>query len=191
MRTLGSGANLKRRSLVGVLEESPLTAVVVAVLVPDYERVRVHSAVRRYLRDDVYECTLQSIVYECAREMRESEDPKACVAFISDLSNRSEIYTRVYSGFKERNPTIATVMRGLVHLDDKKWPGLQAADLIAHSVNRQFSKWDGVTQIERPLGELNRTIKRIAYWNEDYMYAVLKKNTGIDLKNDSGARIDT
>jgi hypothetical protein len=158
------------------------------VLVPDYNRIcAAHAEARKYLRDDIYECVLQSTVYECAKEVRDSGESNPCVAFVQDLSCRSEIYTRVYSGFKERNPEIAKFMRGMVHLDDKKWPGLQAADLIAHSVNRQFSKWDGVTQMKRPLGELNNTIHRIAYWNEDYMYAVLKKNTGLDLKNDSAA----
>lgn len=178
----GEAADAKRRALVVALEASPIRAVAVAVLVPDYERVRTaHPEAGKYFRDDVYECTLQSVVYECATEVKES-DPNPYVAFVSDLSSRAETYTRVYAGFKERNPKIATIMRGISHLDDEKWPGLQAADLVAHVVNQEFAGWDGVTKVKRPLRDLNDTICKIAYWNEKYMYSVLKTNTGIDLQ---------
>jgi hypothetical protein len=159
----GKAADRKRSALVNVLEGSPVRAVVVAVLAKDYERMRGrHIEARKYFRDDLYECALQSVVYECSVEVRDS-DPSPCVAFVSDTSSRSEVYARVYAGFLERNPKIAQIMRGLVHLDDKKWPGLQAADLVAHVVNQQFARWDGVTQVARPLPELNDTICKIAY----------------------------
>ena len=144
-----------------------------------------HAEARKYFRDDVYECALQADVYECAAEVRDS-DSNPCVAFVCDTSSRSHVYASVYAGFLERNPKIAEIMRGLVHLDDKKWPGLQAADLVAHVVNQQFARWDGVTQVARPLPELNDTICKIAYWNESYMYAILKTNTGLDLRPPAG-----
>jgi hypothetical protein len=40
----------------------------------------------------------------------------------------------------KKNPDIGQIMRGIAHLDDKKWAGLQAAGMIAHSCNQVFQR---------------------------------------------------
>ena len=63
-----------------------------------------------------------------------------CVGYVSDLNNLAPMYTTVYADFVKKNPDIAQIMRGIAHLGDKKWAGLQAAGMIAHSCNQVFKE---------------------------------------------------
>jgi hypothetical protein len=88
-----------------------------------------------FFRPDAYEGALQSLVYECAfgvrRVSRESGTGENgnCIGYVSDDSNKSSIYSEVYSDFKAKNPAVAPIMRNLTHLDDRKWPGLAGGGL--------------------------------------------------------------
>jgi hypothetical protein len=55
-------------------------------------------------------------------------------------NNLAPMYTTVYADFVKKNPDIGQIMRGIARLDDKKWAGLQAAGMIAHSCNQVFQR---------------------------------------------------
>jgi uncharacterized protein DUF3800 len=91
---------------------------------------------------------------------------------VSDNSDRSKIYEQVYKNWKKANPKTAKSMRDLSHADDKKHYGLQAADMVASSVNRIYRSHlkDGTVPDEYPLSEVMWRIGRI---DEKYLLTML------------------
>jgi hypothetical protein len=178
-------ATAKREKLKQVIEDSPLVAVGVGVLIPDFKLVRgADPRAAEFFRPDPYEGALQSIIYECAKAVQ-LVDSRHCVSYVSDNSNKSPTYSAIYSDFKKKNPEIASMMRNLVHLDDEKSPGLQAADLVAHVTNQVFKQEAAIpaqgTLLRESLPELQPVFYKIATWNKWWMCHVLKDLTGVDI----------
>jgi hypothetical protein len=169
----GRAATAKRDALLSLLKvKDGIMAIAVAVLIPEYKRIRdTDPRARQYFPEDAYECALQSVFFESAKIVGELGKNHQ-IAFISDLSNKSGHYTKVFNAFRVSNPNICQSVRGLAHLDDKRWPGLQAADLCAHIAKTTLDKWDGAKLTERNR-ELESRFYFLAYWNEDYMKSVL------------------
>jgi Protein of unknown function (DUF3800) len=177
-------ADAKRNALRAVIESSSLVAMGVGVLIQDFKKVReADPRAANYFRPDPYEGALQSFVYESAIALRRIPGLHQ-LGYVSDDSEKAAIYTAVYTDFKAKNPDIAQTMRGLSHLDDKKWPGLQAADMIANISNQVFKTvWDkpeGEREIDS-LPELEGNFYKIAHWDLRYMCHILLTNTGVDL----------
>lgn len=182
--TGGQAANAKRESLKRVIEESGVVAICIAVLIQDYRKIRdADSRAAEYFRPDPYEGALQSIIFESAKAIKRV-DAKSCIGYISDDSTQAPIHTELYIDFKKKNPVIAESMRGLSHLDDKKWPGLQGADIVAHVANQIFKDlWDKPAgqRMLTSLPELESRFYKIATWDLSYMCHVLKDCKGVDL----------
>ena len=94
------------------------------------------------------------------------------ISFISDRSNRSPVYELVYEKWKKSNPITSKSMLGISHEDDEKHYGLQAADMIASSVNRVYRSHlkSGTVPDDYPLNEVFWRIGRI---DEVYLLTML------------------
>jgi hypothetical protein len=162
----------KRALLQQVIKDSSLVAFGVGVLVPEYNRIREeHPRGKTFMAADAFEYILQELVYRTAKTIVEyALDVK--ISFISDRSNRSPVYELVYEKWKKSNPTTAKSMLGISHEDDEKHYGLQAADMIASSVNRVYRSHlkDGTVPDDYPLNEVFWRIGRI---DEDYLLKML------------------
>jgi hypothetical protein len=181
-------ADEKRKKLVGVINSSNIRAIAVGILVQDFERIRqVSPEARKYFREDPYEAALQSLVYESAKIVSE-RDSRGCIGYVSDDGSRSPVYSAIYHDFKKKNPEIAEIMRGISHLDDTKWPGLQAADIVAHVANQVFKEICDKPEGERTTdrGKFEVRFGRMAYWDLRYMCHVLRDAQGIDLFDQFG-----
>jgi len=163
----------KRALLQQVIKESSLVAFGVGVLVPEYNRIREeHPRGKTFMAADAFEYILQELVYRTAKTIVEyALDVK--ISFISDSSNRSPVYELVYENWKKSNPTTAKSMLSIRHEDDEKNYGLQAADMIASSVNRVYRSHleDGTVPDDYPLNEVFWRIGRI---DEDYLLTMLE-----------------
>jgi len=136
----GSGvANKKRDLLRCVIEhQSSLVAFGCGVLVPEYHAVRnSHPRGRVFLAEDPFEYVLQLVISRAAETII-GIDGRARIAFVSDDSSRSAVYSQVYANWKEKNPKTAKSMLGIAHLDDEKVYGLQAADMAASVVKSSY-----------------------------------------------------
>jgi Protein of unknown function (DUF3800) len=188
----GVAANTKREKLKRVIENTELVAIGMGVLVEDFNLVRnADPRAANFFREDPYEGALQSVVYECAKATRKVSradglgDNGHCVGYISDLSEQAPIYTEIYRDFVKKNPDIGQIMRGITHLDDKKWPALQAADMVAHITNQVFKQLIAVPEDERALlkslPELQRNFFKIAHMDKWYMCSILEDLVGVSL----------
>ena len=165
-------ANTKRDKLRSLIEESPLVAIGVGVLVPDYDKVKAsHRLGPTHMSTDVFEWTLQNILMQTVAAINKVDDD-ARISFISDQTNKAPRYEAVFADFRRKNPQSARSMSGLVHLDDEKSAGLQAADMIASVVK-------GVYDDRFDRGEINENTPllgefyRIATVDESYLLSVL------------------
>jgi hypothetical protein len=185
-------ANDKRAALKEVIRKSKIVGVGIGILVPDYELVRnADPGAAEFFCPDPYAFVLQSIFLECAKVIRRTSklDSRGsdghCVGFVSDDGPKAHIYTALYHDFKQKNPLVATIMRGIAHLDDKKWPGLQAADLLAHVTNQIYKQELAIPEDERcmldSLPELQGTFWKIAKVDKYYLCSVLEDIKGISL----------
>jgi hypothetical protein len=168
----GEAANAKRDALLECLEHSTMIAIAIAILIPEYNQIRATDPrAKIHFSEDPYQCALSQLFFESAKAI-EGIGGNHCIGFVSDDSNRASIYTQLYTSYKAKNPRSAQIMRGIAHLDDKKWPGLQAADLCAHIAKTTFDKWDG-KDLAVPIKELKPCFYRVAYWNTRYMLGIL------------------
>jgi hypothetical protein len=170
--TGSAAANAKRDKLRSLIEESPLVAIGVGVLVPDYEKVKAsHRLGPTHMSTDVFEWTLQNTLMQTVAAINKV-DNDARIAFISDQTNKASRYEAVFADFRKKNPRSAPSMFSLVHLDDKKSAGLQAADMISSVVK-------GVHDDRFDRGEINENAPllskfyRIATVDESYLLTVL------------------
>jgi hypothetical protein len=162
----------KRRELQKVITDSSLVAFGVGVLVPEYKRIReTHPRGKLFMAKDAFEYILQELVYRTSKTIIEyGLDVK--VSFISDASDRSRIYELVYEKWKKANPITARSMLRIIHDDDKKHYGLQAADMVASAVNRVYRSHVKTGNIPDayPLSEIFWRIGRI---DEQYLLTML------------------
>ena len=94
------------------------------------------------LNSDPYVMAHEELIYRTARMVRESSQPEP-IAFIFDENDKGEAFSDIgWAEFKSNiyPRSIAQCMTTLAPLDDKKFPALQAADLIAHTARRAFEK---------------------------------------------------
>jgi len=147
------------------------------VKIPDYNRIREsHARAKHFAPKDAFVFVLQALIYELAKTVQEKFSAKARIAFISDDSTQADEYTRIYDDWKRWNPKTAKSMLGISHFDDKKYYGLQAADLAATTVKNVFEEhWEtGSVPEEFPL---QSRFWRIANVDEQYMLSVLDHQT--------------
>ena len=165
-------ANSKRDLLRNVLEGSPISAIGIAILIPDYEQVRKERAdAAKYFPKDAFEIALQETLNQCVKAVRKI-DSKSDLVIISDKSTKASRYTEVFEGFTRKNPVSAQYLRGIMHLDDEKITGLQAADLCAGVIKKEFDRREA-GDFEWPIPELSKTFYRMGYWDRDYALSVL------------------
>jgi len=179
-----SRADEKRDKLIQVIRDYKVVGLGVGVLIKDYNAIReAHPRAAEYFASDPYEGALQSFVFESAAAVRLVQ-PGDVIAYVSDDSNRADVYTRLYYEFKKKNPSIAPMLRGISHLDNTKWAGLQAADIVANMLNQEFKRFAELPPEQRQLDELlegSGFIFKVAHWDKKYMCQVLLDTIGLDL----------
>jgi len=92
--------------------------------------------------------------------------------YVCDDGPHSAQIAQTYSEFKALNTDIAQYLGVLVHQDDKAFPQLQVADLMAHLAREVYEKWldnPGVVDLSR----LEHSVHRIDARTEEVMKSVL------------------
>ena len=124
---------------------------------------------------DPFEYILQELIYRTTKTIVEYRgDVK--VAFISDKSNRSNVYEKVYAEWKKWNPNTAKSMLDITHEDDKKHYGLQAADMAATSVNWIYRSHVDTGEVPSEYA-LSEKFWRISRIDEKYLLNMLDHQT--------------
>jgi hypothetical protein len=166
----------KLERLRKIITEASIVALGITVTIPDYERVRAsHARAKYFMSSDAFDWALQNVIFQSVKAIRRV-DESARIAFISDSSYNAARYADIYASFKRRNPMAAQSMLGISHFDDKEWPGLQAADMIAATTKT-------VVDHHNKTGEINTEVPMfdkffmVGNVNEAYLLDVLNDQT--------------
>jgi hypothetical protein len=185
----GSQAAKKLRDdLEAILKDAPVVGIGVAIPLKLYREFRatVLGAAGKFGEDAFYSA-LQTLMIECAYTVRDElpRDKKGRdnrIAFACDSTDRAPMYTAAFVDFKKRNPELAQIMGGLVHVDDKRHPPIQAADMMA-SLTKELALpvLTDAVQIKTPLPvssnseapRLKGTAYKIVIWDYEWMTRLL------------------
>jgi len=86
--------------------------------------------IRFRFNPDPFSAAMQSVMGNCAKFVRDHRASGDRIAFVCDDGPNSHLLAGAYVDFKRKNPWISHLMEGLVHLDDRRTPQLQAADMV-------------------------------------------------------------
>lgn len=126
---------------------------------------------------DPYQAALVSVMYETAKLVKSTRGHHV-VAFMyddDDPSSFAELYS-AYKKFRAVNPKIFKTIVGFSPWDDKNWPPLQAADMIANYTLQLGLKGLDSCDMRADPKEMRQNIKMLGYWSERYILSVLKRN---------------
>ena len=169
-----------------IIREAGVLGVAVCIPMAVYKEIReTEPHANEIFPKDAFQIALQSIMRECYRAFKDdvrSTDGHQ-LAFVCDESEHSGTIAELFVDFKKINPETAEFLASLVHLDDKKYPQLQAADLMAHMTHRKYLEWLEHPNDEKKLTRLSKSVRFIREWNREYMLEALnheRKRRGLD-----------
>lgn len=161
-------AALLRSKLDRIIQHSGVMGAAVCVPLVEYERIRSTEDGEKILPKDAFELALQLLMIELAQILIRECGTRHQLAFFCDSSPSSARITHVYALLKRTNARSAQVMGSLTHLDDKKYPQIQAADLMAHLARENLQRFIedgkikdgtvdpvGITQLTRLAGSVH------------------------------------
>jgi hypothetical protein len=167
-----------------ILKSSNLAVSALGVLMKDYKKVLAEPDGSRVLQSDPFVHAHQQIICKMASIALETIDQR-CIAFLYDQTNKAAAMQGAWDVFKERNPLTAQCMGVLSPLDDKVFPCIQMADIIANATKRMFEKKiDSGTPLRRisdrveleAMSEWANRLGWIGFWDETYLRIMVKAN---------------
>lgn len=176
-------AKALRDDLEIILRDSHVIGMGVAIPIKLYNEFRatVPGADRKFL-PDAFASAMQLLMLECAYSVRD-ELPGADnrIGFVSDDSSRAGFYAQVYADFRAKNSDIGSMMGGLVHLNDKLHPPLQAADMLASLTKEHALPCLADLSSKKPTSGISLTplrlegvVHKIFIWDYDFMDKLLQ-----------------
>lgn len=173
-RPLGSQtAQALRQDLDQIIKRVGLLGMAVAIPIAVYREVRkTEMMAREIFSEDPFESALLTLIRRCA--LTSKEDFRATkLSFYCDSGPSANRIAAAYEKFKAQSGDISDILQGLEHRDDKKFPALQAADLMANLAKEYYLAW-----LENPseahMRRLQGTVHRIDSWDRKYMLDVLQ-----------------
>ncbi len=143
-KPLGSeAARSLREDLDQIIRQVKVVGVAVCIPLSLYDDIRDSEPNAAEIFDpDAFVTALEALMIETAKVfLSEGFGQRTRLAFFCDESTSSPKIAKDYVELKQINPIAAPVMDSLTFLDDKKYPQIQAADLMAHLAREHYQKW--------------------------------------------------
>lgn len=169
-------------TLENIIHTSGVMGIAVSIDMREYKNVRTtepHAS--EILPADAFEVALQSLVEMCAQIVRDEFEGPRTVRLICDNRGLADRLEKTFRHFKRTHKDLAQFLGDLIHKDDKQFPQLQAADMLANIAKQRFVKWldDPNKRIFTAQPAMKLRLKRlsmhkIGVWDRNYMMAFLK-----------------
>ncbi len=132
-----------RRDLFSIISSTQIAGMAVSIPIDAYCDVRANEPHADKIlppKDHAFKVVIQELFGFCAEEI-EKRSPHEKVAFVCDQSDEYPAIADIFLRYKELNPFYAKYLETIVPLDDKKYPQLQAADIMAHLAKERYTEW--------------------------------------------------
>lgn len=134
-------ASSLRNDLDAAIKKVQVMGVAAAIPIDLYNKFReTVPCAKDVFGKDAFEGALQSLIARCVRISKRNFGGTH-LSFVCDQSESAPRILEVFGKLKQRDRDISEMAEGLVHWDDKKFPPLQAADLMAHLAREYFMGW--------------------------------------------------
>ncbi|MGB8769342.1 MAG: DUF3800 domain-containing protein [Candidatus Korobacteraceae bacterium] len=168
-----------RAELFKIIQKSKIAGFAVALPIGVYEDVlrdEPYAAEILPPKDQAFKIAVQELFALLARTLIEKKWAKR-IAFVYDRSDEFPAIYSVFQGFTRLNPTFANYMTTIVPLDDKRYPQLQAADVMAHMGRERYTEWLNDTSQSKPelqsrLADLG--VARLVHVTHDRLVALVR-----------------
>jgi hypothetical protein len=163
----GSESAKKLRDDLEAILQTQVLGLGCVIPIKDLRDVIEENQLHDRFNPDPFSFAMQTVMRECARAAQSNlmgENNK--VAFVCDDSPNSAKLTAAYSAFKRSNQPIRDTLGGMVHLDDKKTPALQAADMVA-SVAKEVALEHLKRGEQVSLPRLQGVFWKLVGWNKE------------------------
>jgi plasmid stabilization system protein ParE len=124
-------ADKVKNDLQDILKKGPAAGFALGALLKEYRAIRKSSRARTILNADPYVETYTMTMICIAGDLAEQMPSREVVAFLCDEHDKAANIRSIYDELVRQNPTCGQWMGSLSHMDNKKSPALQAADLLA------------------------------------------------------------
>jgi hypothetical protein len=167
-----NAADRIRDELDQIIKNAKVRGIGVVVPIVDFNKIRADSKYASIIAADPYEWAVQNLWHQCAKAIKVLGRNQT-VTFAHDSGDNYVRLSRLYKEFKAKNPISARTMAGLVAMDDKKHPRIQAADVAASVTLRFALKWmDDRSKVT--LDRLASSMYKIVVANENWTREVLE-----------------
>jgi Protein of unknown function (DUF3800) len=134
------------------------------------------TARRGNFNPDPFSFAMQSVMRECAvAAQNELQGLNNKVAFVCDDSPNSVQHAAAYANFRQKNVLITDTLGGMVQLDDKKTPALQAADMIAGLAKEISLEYVKSRRKPESLPRLQGVFWKLITWNKSSLLQLAAK----------------
>jgi hypothetical protein len=165
----GSEAALEiRKSLEDVLRDVGIIALASSLPLEMYHAEIAVFNLATTFYPDPFSAVMQTVMNEAAILIRDALPGRNnCVAFGCDDSPDSPDLATAYKSFKRKNTQFGDMLQGLVHLDDKKQPPVQAADMVAGLGKEMALKHIETGARFDELPRMEGIFQKIYHWNQE------------------------
>jgi hypothetical protein len=163
-----------RDDFESIIRNSGIRGIAHCIPLKVYQEVRnTNPLAAKVFPKYAFEAALQSLIRDCAKEFQKYYGDRHRLAFMCDEGPESAAIVNAYRGFKRLNPDIADLVGAITFGDDKKYPQLQAADLMA-GIGREIGL-QRLTEGSVVAGHrLSSSIYFVRSWSEENMYDTLR-----------------
>jgi hypothetical protein len=165
------------RDLKQIVATSDIYAYCLGVLMDDYRSVCAEPDGAIVLNEDPYVFAHQMLIGLVLDEVH-TFPRREMVGFLCDEHSKAVLLKNAWAGYKECNPNWARSAGTLAPLDDKTNPGIQIADLLAHTTTKTFLELrkdpDAAVRILK--GWLKGNLIRVAYTDVSFLREVVAAN---------------
>jgi len=163
--------------LENIIHDVGIMGVAVCIDMAAYREVRQNRPhAGRLFPKNAFEVAIATLINLCTKIVRDEFKGPRKIAFVCDDGPSSAKIAHIYHTFKNARPDLAEWMAGLTHQDDKRFPQLQAADLMANLAKGRFIEWldDPQKKVfsDDPLTQdrLKRlSVHQIAAWDRNFI----------------------
>lgn len=138
--------------LLEIIETMGIGGIVGGVVKKDFEElVAENEKAKKHFGTDLMIFSYKTLINATANLLEQDcpEMPNLKVAFLLDEHSNWKQAEEAYGQLKEEDHACARRMLCVGHADDKEYPGLQMADLMAHEGRHKIESWLGASPSER------------------------------------------
>jgi hypothetical protein len=168
-----------RHDLLEIIKGQIILGISVCVVKKDFENlVRKNARAKKHFGTNLmvfaYKMLIRHVVGLIEQDFPESKYSKLKAAFVFDEHGNSLQAQQAYNELREQNPLCTKRMLVAAHADDKEYPALQMADLMAYEARIKSQQWLESSDNER------QAMKTLTATHNIYFMGVMARKQLLD-----------